>query len=79
MHNNPLPVLRLDACSWELMLPANVLPYGIVNITVNSDGVYIENQWGYWDLIPYDAIIDIMEPQPVVQPACRNTLIEAAP
>lgn len=60
--NANLPTLCLSSDSWELILPATVLPALIANITISPDGIYIENIDGEYDLISYADLEQIMVP-----------------
>lgn len=48
--------------NWEFILPAAVFPDGIVNITVSTNGIYVEAADGQYDLITFDDLRDIAIP-----------------
>lgn len=57
------PTLTIDKRgNWELILPAVVFPDGIVNITVSTNGIYVEAADGQYDLITFDDLRDIAIP-----------------
>lgn len=72
--NTHLPTLCLNGESWELILPANVLPPMIANITMSEDGIYIETLHGEYDLISYGDLKEIMVPNRAAYLPGRNEL-----
>jgi hypothetical protein len=63
------PLIRIDEdASWEVYLPPE--PFDdtdLVNVTITTDGIYVENTDGDWDIIPFSELSELMQGA-----GCRN-------
>jgi hypothetical protein len=64
-----LPRLRIDSdIAWEVILPETAFAdTDLENVTITPDGLYIENEAGDWDIIPFAELSAVLN-----SADCRN-------
>lgn len=65
------PLIRIDPdpdASWEVYLPEQALDdTDLQNVTITTDGIYVENTDGDWDIIPFSELSELLQGA-----GCRN-------
>lgn len=71
------PTVRIRPnTSWEITLPPSILAgTNLDQISITSDGLYIADVYGRYDLIPFDELASLLEDGPLATVSLTAALV----